>query len=248
MIRLGIYSQIKEQIDTRDVAEHYGYKLNRQGMMRCPFHNDKSPSMKVDKNFICFGCQQKGDVIDFASKLFGLSQYDAAQKLIAEMGLSVNQEKRKRAKPGTVHRAKRERSEQELFELAVTRVYKVYCDYFRLMNQWSLEFAPGSPDEKFHPLFVEAMHKMSYVEYLLDLLLNGSVEEKAQIVIEKGKEVKKLEKRIREIEAGDAERTALSDSDDRAGKDGRRYPGDAGDNRQGCGKGDNHERRNRDVL
>ena len=153
MIRLGIYSQIKEQIGTRDVAEHYGYKVNRQGMMRCPFHNDKSPSMKVDKNFICFGCQQKGDVIDFASKLFGLSQYDAAQKLIAEMGLSVNQEKRKRAKPGTVHRAKRERSEQELFELAVTRVYKVYCDYFRLMNLWTLEYAPGSPDEEFHPLF-----------------------------------------------------------------------------------------------
>ena len=205
MIRLGIYSQIKEQIGTRDVAEHYGYKVNRQGMMRCPFHNDKSPSMKVDKNFICFGCQQKGDVIDFVSKLFGLSQYDAAQKLIAEMGLSVNQEKRKRAKPGTVHRAKRERSEQELFELAVTRVYKVYCDYFRLMNLWTLEYAPGSPDEEFHPLFVEAMHKMSYVEYLLDLLLNGSVEEKAQIVIEKGKEVKELEKRIREIESGNAE-------------------------------------------
>ena len=46
---------------------------------------------------------------------------------------------------------------------------------------------------------------MSYVEYLLDLLLNGSVEEKAQIVIEKGKEVKELEKRIREIESGNAE-------------------------------------------
>ena len=69
---LGIYSQIKEQVSTREVAEYYGYKVSRKGMMRCPFHEDKTPSMKVDKNFVCFGCQEKGDVIRFASKLFGL--------------------------------------------------------------------------------------------------------------------------------------------------------------------------------
>ena len=50
---------------------------------------DDTPSMKVDQNFICFGCQEKGDVIDFTAKLFGLSPYDAAGKLIADMGLTV---------------------------------------------------------------------------------------------------------------------------------------------------------------
>ena len=211
---MGIYSQIKDQISTRDVVEHYGFKVNRQGMMRCPFHDDKIPSMKVDKNFICFGCQEKGDVISFASKLFGLSQYDTAQKLIVEMGLSVTEKKGKQAKPGTSNRAKRERLERDLFELAVMRIYNVYCDCFWLMNRWSIEHAPKSPDEESHPLFVEAMHLMSFVEYLLNLLINGSVEDKAQIVIEKGKEVNELEKRIREIESGDEERTSLSNPDD----------------------------------
>ena len=50
---LGIYSQIKEQVSTREAAEHYGYKVSRNGMMCCPFHNDRTPSMKVDWNFIC---------------------------------------------------------------------------------------------------------------------------------------------------------------------------------------------------
>ena len=86
---MGIYSQIKEQVSTRDVAVYYGHKVNRNGMMRCPFHGDKSPSMKVDKNFICFGCQEKGDVIRFASKLFSLPPYEAAGKLIEDMGLTV---------------------------------------------------------------------------------------------------------------------------------------------------------------
>ena len=131
VIRTGIYSQIKEQVSTRAVAEHYGHKVNRNGMMRCPFHNDKRPSMKVDQNFICFGCQEKGDVIDFAAKLFSMTPYDVAGKLIADMGLTVTAENRSDVQPGTRQRAKRERLEQEQFEQAVSRIYNLYCDYFR---------------------------------------------------------------------------------------------------------------------
>ena len=46
---LGIYSQIKEQVSTREVAEHYGYKVSRKGMMRCPFH---PASMQI--HTVCF--------------------------------------------------------------------------------------------------------------------------------------------------------------------------------------------------
>ena len=171
---LGIYSQIKEQVSTRKAAEHYGYKVSRNGMMCCPFHNDRTPSMKVDQNFICFGCQAKGDVIDFTAKLFGLSPYDAAGKLIADMGLTVTNDDIPKAPPGTRQRAKRERLEKEQFEQAVSRIYNVYCDYFHLLNEWAEVHAPRSPIEELHPLFVEAMHQRDYVEYLLDLLLYGS--------------------------------------------------------------------------
>ena len=60
---MSIYSEIKEAVTTRDAAVYYGHRISRNGMMRCPFHNDRTPSMKVDQNFICFGCQEKGDVI-----------------------------------------------------------------------------------------------------------------------------------------------------------------------------------------
>ena len=86
---MSIYSKIKEQVSTRDAAEFYGYKVSPKGMMLCPFHNDHTPSMKVDRNYICFGCQQKGDVIHFTAKLFGLSEYAAARKLAADMGLAI---------------------------------------------------------------------------------------------------------------------------------------------------------------
>ena len=36
-------------------------------MACCPFHDDKHPSMKVDRRFHCFGCQTDGDVIDLCN-------------------------------------------------------------------------------------------------------------------------------------------------------------------------------------
>ena len=233
VITLGIYSQIKEQVSTRVFAEHYGYKVSRNGMMRCPFHDDRNPSMKVDKNFICFGCQEKGDVIRFASKLFCLPAYEAAGKLIEDMGLLVDLENRPDAKPGIRQKAKRKRQDETRFQQTVDRVYNVYCDYVHLLNEWADVYAPRAPDEDLHPLFVEAMHKRDYVEYLLDLLLFGSKEDKAQVIIEKGKGVIELEKRIREFKSGDRERTSRNDgsalpaevgggSEGASGSDGKR--------------------------
>ena len=245
---MGIYQEIKAQIGARDVAEHYGYKVNRKGMMRCPFHDDRSPSMKVDQNFICFGCQEKGDVIDFAAKLFNCSHYDAAQKLIADFDLPIDQRERRKVQPGTRQRAKREQTEQRQFEQAVHRVYGVYCDYFRLLNRWAVEHAPRSPDQEFHPLFVEAMLRREYVEYLLDSLLYSSKEDRAEILIEKGKEVNELEKRIREYEAGDKKRASRDNGPLKSGDDGRGSYGDAGFGRQRPDPECDHQRRIDPVL
>ena len=38
---------------------------------------------------------------------------------------------------------------------------------------------PHSPEEAFHPRFVEALQKQDQVEYLLDVLLFGETEEKS---------------------------------------------------------------------
>lgn len=54
-------------------------EVNRYSMALCPFHNDRHPSLYVaDDHYHCFACGEHGDVIDFVSKLFHLSLYDAA--------------------------------------------------------------------------------------------------------------------------------------------------------------------------
>ncbi len=60
----------------------------RNGMVCCPFHNDRTPSMKVDSRFYCFGCGASGDVIDFAALLHGLGKREAAVRLAEDFGVS----------------------------------------------------------------------------------------------------------------------------------------------------------------
>ena len=85
---MTIYETIKAAISVKQAAEHYGLKVNRNGMACCPFHNDRHPSMKLNEEyFFCFGCGAKGDVIDFVARLFDLSSHEAAQKLASDFGL-----------------------------------------------------------------------------------------------------------------------------------------------------------------
>ena len=67
--------------------------------------------------------------------------------------------------------------------------------------------APHSPEEAFHPRFVEALQKQAHVEYLLDVLLFGETEEKAVLIMDYGKDVIQLEQRMAELAAADAART-----------------------------------------
>ena len=77
---MNVFEAVKQSVTTRQAAEHYGIRVNRNGMACCPFHNDKTPSMKLDKRFHCFGCGADGDVIDFVAALYGLGKKEAAGK------------------------------------------------------------------------------------------------------------------------------------------------------------------------
>ena len=77
---MNVFEAVKQSVTTRQAAEHYGIHVGRNGMACCPFHNDKTPSMKLDRRYHCFGCGADGDVIDFAAALYGLRKKEAAAR------------------------------------------------------------------------------------------------------------------------------------------------------------------------
>ncbi len=46
---MSVFTVVKDNVTAKDVAVMYGMKINRSGLACCPFHNDKTPSMKIDK-------------------------------------------------------------------------------------------------------------------------------------------------------------------------------------------------------
>lgn len=198
---MNVFEEVKNTVTARDAAEFYGIKANSNGMAICPFHHDRNPSLKLDKRFHCFGCGEDGDVIDFTVKLYGLKLRDAAEKLCRDFHIPYSPKGNSggsRAAPSLPRRS----PEQEYKE-AERRVFRVYCDYFHLLRQWKADYAPKTEDEEWDDRFVEAGQKIDYVEYLLDTLLTGSIEERAAIVREHAKDVRKLERRIQHLTTRD---------------------------------------------
>ena len=52
----NLFETVKQSITIREAAERYGIEVKRGGMVCCPFHDDKNPSMKLNKEYFdCFG-------------------------------------------------------------------------------------------------------------------------------------------------------------------------------------------------
>ena len=85
---MTLFETVKNSVTVKQAAEHYGCKVNRGEMICCPFHDDRHPSMKLNRDyFYCFSCGATGDVIDFVARLFGLSSHEAAKKLAYDFGI-----------------------------------------------------------------------------------------------------------------------------------------------------------------
>ena len=96
---MNVFEAVKQNVTTRQAAELYGIRVGRNGMAVCPFHNDKNPSMKLDRRFHCFGCQADGDAVDFVSRLFGLPSKEAAMKIADDFGISYDSRQKPSIRP-----------------------------------------------------------------------------------------------------------------------------------------------------
>lgn len=192
---MGLFDEVKQNVTVRQAAEMYGLKPNRSGLIRCIFHNDKSPSMKVDRRYYCFGCGCTGDAIDFTAQLFGLGLREAAQKLADDFGIIHSG----RASPKKqVVMKKPEVTPEEKWQAEYLRCLRAYLDYKSLLLDWKEQYAPRNRYEEWDDRFITALRELTVVEYYLDTLLFGEQADKEFIVREKIQEVKSIEQKCKE--------------------------------------------------
>ena len=86
-------SEIKSHLSIETVLSHYNLTPDRNHHLKCPFHEDQDPSLKIYQStntFHCFGCGAAGDVIEFIEQYENLTKHDAIMK--AKTMIDPNQE------------------------------------------------------------------------------------------------------------------------------------------------------------
>lgn len=100
---MDFVEHLKSRLDIADVVGHY-VRLKRNGASAslvglCPFHSEKTPSFNVHtvrQFYKCFGCDAKGDLINFVMEIEGVEFWDALKLLSERYGIPLPERKQDR--------------------------------------------------------------------------------------------------------------------------------------------------------
>lgn len=168
----NMYESIKVAVTARQAAESFGLTVNRSGMTTCPFHEDHTPSLKLDRRYYCFGCGATGDVIDFTARLLGIGNHDAARTLAERFGINLESQTviTPKIKPAVPLRTLEQRC---LFALV---------QYEKLLRFWKKHYAPQAPEESFHDRFVEGCQRECFIAHLIDEMMDADPWRRKQVM------------------------------------------------------------------
>ncbi|MFZ0012976.1 MAG: DNA primase [Acidimicrobiia bacterium] len=94
MAERGDIDRVREATDIVDLISEVTQvkKSGRSYMAICPFHQEKTPSMSVDRArglYHCFGCGKGGDVYDFVRETRGVEFGEALDMLATKAGITL---------------------------------------------------------------------------------------------------------------------------------------------------------------
>lgn len=203
---MSIFEDVKDRITARVVAEGYGLKVNRNGMACCPFHKDKHPSMKIDdRHYHCFGCGAHGDAVGYVAQMYGMSQYDAASKIVADFNLPIKTEK-------TVTQEEKNKyqviSQQRKYSEAVKKRFAKWinetidqlkeCEHL-IIEVKNYYFGGNGNTLALTNGFAYLLHQEPKIGYWLDILCVGDEKDKRELFLTDGKGVKRIAANVKQV-------------------------------------------------
>lgn len=114
-------------IQASDAAQKVGIPLTQNGSRywaHCFLHEDKTKSMVFydDGRFHCFSCKASGDAVKLYELFYEMSPVNAASRLMADYGLSVQDEKVKALRIDATERISANKLKQDTELIRETRI------------------------------------------------------------------------------------------------------------------------------
>lgn len=198
---MDVFETVRENVTAIDVVTMAGFIPNRSKMICCPFHNDKHPSMKVDKRFFCFGCGAKGDAIDFVANYYGIGLKAAAEKIASDLALAYDNNS---YSEGYHRKSIPKKTEYQIWAEQKRELFGKLSRLHEKLRQLQMKYEPKTrEDSDWSPLFALAIKDFTYVDYLYDYCMFEATEDDLKKEYEEiAKEIEKIEKRINDTESG----------------------------------------------
>lgn len=168
-------NEIKQRYSMAEVVAGYGIRPNKSGYIKCPFHAEKTASMRINADFYhCFGCGEHGDIFSFVQKMENISfseafiqlggLYEASDRKIAAVRISKTKRKieEKIREDAIFCEWKRKRLDQAC---KLLREYdKLTSLYMPFSDEWTIVF-----------------NNKQHQEYCYSILVYGSREEQEEM-------------------------------------------------------------------
>ncbi len=151
--------EIKDLYSMKDILERYGLpQPNRAGFISCPFHKEKTASMKIyAKDFHCFGCGANGDIFTFVMLMDGLTFKEAFKELGGETDNSFSTRLK-------IYQAQKKREMQRKTEEKLRQKRELNYLLMDIYRKWLDRLEPLSD------AWCDAYNALQYQEYLWEIL------------------------------------------------------------------------------
>lgn len=171
---------ISSLVPMDELVASFGFQKNRGGYINCPFHSEKTGSLKVwDDHWKCFGCGAYGDQISFVRLLLNLNFTEAVEYLNREFRLNLpGIDKPFTAREiSQLERARRQHQEKnQIREQLTSRKHECFLfvlDIYNDLKKQMKENKPASPGDEPNELFTDALRRLGFIEFMLDELGGG---------------------------------------------------------------------------
>ncbi|MCQ2609021.1 MAG: CHC2 zinc finger domain-containing protein [Bacteroidales bacterium] len=157
--------ELKSAVKITDLFKEYGIQINNKSFCCCPFHNEKTASMKVYTNtntFHCFGCGKSGDVFTFVQNMDNCDFKTAFIKLGGTYKAMSNNE---RIVANT--KRERERKQREMKEAAAAELKAEVGYIMDLLHECGRSLEPFSDE------WTYALNKIPLIEEYWEAITSG---------------------------------------------------------------------------